>query len=1375
MQRLTLSFNGNLAAATGLALAYALAAKLALDFFTLHRAVAVIWPASGIALGGLLLGGKKWWPAVFAGSLAGNIWAGCPAPAAFFIAGGATLSALAGHALLRNPAATWLQTPQDYLRLVLCGGLASVISAFCGATTLRIFGLVPPAQWADNWLNWWLADVLGIAIASPILLLRHYRPATGWSAWRLGHAALYLAAAILAGHIIFLHWPLHPGDFGKAFYLFAFIGYGALNFGLPGVLPLVAAMALQAAFSVALGIGYFADTDPHSGLYLEWSYLLITAVLGILLALAIENHQRAERAAKSLGEFNRQILESLLEGVIVYDEHGRFKLWNRFMQAMTGITEADCLSRTPLEIFPWLARTEIPAGITRALQGETVHHALFQSVDGRWLSSVQTPLRDADNNIVGVLELVKDESSQIQFGQSLSASEARFKSILDNTPTVIFTKGRDGIYQMVNRQFAAIFGMNEADIRGRCDNDLFPADIAQTLRNNDRMVQQTRQPLIFEETIQHRDGTEHIYLSHKFPLLNPEGDLYAVCGISTDISERKAAEKLIKESERRWKFALESGGDGVWDWDLTSGKVFLSPRCMEILNFSEQDSRNNFREWETTIHPEDSPKLMADLQTHLDNLSERFSNEHRVRFGDGWRWILTRGLVIERDANGKALRMIGTQTDISERKQLQWLQLEKIVVGSPEPTLLVAGDGSILLANQPAATVFRYTLDGLLGCKVDDLVPFPASLNHAALREKFMREVKARPMSANSLLSALRADGSQFPVEISLNPLEVNNQRAVLVSIHDISERKRLERDMQLMAMIHKAIGEAVMVADADNRILAINDAFTQLTGYTEEEVVGKSTDILKSGRHGPDFYQHMWHSLLQTGHWQGEIWNKRKNGEIYHEWLVINSIYNERGELERRVAMFSEITEQKHVEQAIWRQANFDPLTDLANRRMFQDRLNQEIKKAARDRNSLAVMLLDLDRFKEVNDTLGHDMGDVLLKEAAKRLLDCVREVDTVARLGGDEFTIILGELESESDTDRVARAILHRLSEPFRLGEELAYVSVSIGITLYPQDAATPEQLMKNADQAMYNAKQQGRNRYSYFTAEMEQVAQNRMRLTNDLRLALVNGEFELNYQPVVDLATGFMHKAEALLRWRHPKRGMVSPAEFIPLAEETGLIVDIGDWVFRVAAQQIALWRASHAPDFKISVNKSPVQFARHNRGDSQWLAYMQSLGLAGQAIVIEITEGLLLDADHAVRDHLYAYRDAGVQVAIDDFGTGYSSLSYLKKFDIDYLKIDQSFVRNLDSDTSDLILCEAIIVMAHKLGLKVVAEGIETQTQMELLRAAGCDFGQGYLFSKPLAAAEFVHLFGTNLLAGQTAPAARADSSIAKLFGGEQRRD
>jgi diguanylate cyclase (GGDEF)-like protein/PAS domain S-box-containing protein len=446
-------------------------------------------------------------------------------------------------------------------------------------------------------------------------------------------------------------------------------------------------------------------------------------------------------------------------------------------------------------------------------------------------------------------------------------------------------------------------------------------------------------------------------------------------------------------------------------------------------------------------------------------------------------------------------------------------------------------------------------------------------------------------------------------------------------------------------------------------------------------------------------------------------------------------------GEVSGAIGIAIDITQKKEAEELIWRQANYDSLTGLPNRRMFYDRLEQEIKKANRANLPLALMFLDLDGFKEVNDTLGHSIGDTLLKDAAQRLGGCVRETDTVARLGGDEFTILLGELNAPTSVERIARDILRKLAEPFPLGDEVAYISASIGITLYPEDATSIEELLKNADQAMYAAKKQGRNRYNYFTPVMQKVAQTRMRLVSDLRGALAANQFRVVYQPIVELATDAIHKAEALIRWQHPTRGLVSPAEFISIAEETGMIIGIGDWVFREAASQAAIWRATHHAQFQISVNTSPVQYRNEGINHDAWFDHLQKLGLPGQSIVVEITEGLLLDAGTTITDQLLKFRDAGIRVSLDDFGTGYSSLSYLKKFDIDYLKIDQSFVRHLQAHSDDMALCEAIIVMAHKLGLKVIAEGVETEEQRDLLAAAGCDYGQGYLFSKPVPPEQF----------------------------------
>jgi diguanylate cyclase (GGDEF)-like protein/PAS domain S-box-containing protein len=435
------------------------------------------------------------------------------------------------------------------------------------------------------------------------------------------------------------------------------------------------------------------------------------------------------------------------------------------------------------------------------------------------------------------------------------------------------------------------------------------------------------------------------------------------------------------------------------------------------------------------------------------------------------------------------------------------------------------------------------------------------------------------------------------------------------------------------------------------------------------------------------------------------------------------------------------DITEKKLSDEQIWRQANFDPLTELPNRRMFHESLEHEIKIAHRKGAAFAMLFIDLDRFKEINDTLGHILGDKLLQIAAQRLCACVRDTDITARLGGDEFMVILADLDNLETVERIAQSILSNMSEPFPLNGKQSYISASIGITIYPSDASDAEQLTQNADQAMYAAKDRGRNCYSYFTVSMQEAAQHRLSMANDLRGALALQQFEVYYQPIVELQTGKINKAEALIRWHHPIKGLISPALFIPVAEEIGLIHEIGDWVFKEAAQQAKILRSTIDPRFQISINKSPIQFRRPDIMVFNWLSYLEQLKLAGDSVIIEITEGLLLDASNATFEILISYRDAGIQVSLDDFGTGYSSLSYIKKFDIDYLKIDQSFVRNLPTNITDMALCEAMILMAHKLSMKVIAEGIETPEQRDFLMQAGCDYGQGYLFSKPVPVADF----------------------------------
>ena len=674
--------------------------------------------------------------------------------------------------------------------------------------------------------------------------------------------------------------------------------------------------------------------------------------------------------------------------------------------------------------------------------------------------------------------------------------------------------------------------------------------------------------------------------------------------------------------------------------------------------------------------------------------------------------------------------------------------------------------GIIIGWNNQAEKIFGWSSGEAVGRVLSEtIIPPQYREAHVNGLKHFLLTGEGPILNSRVELLGMHRDGHEFPVELAIAPIKIADKYEFSAFIRDITKRKQAEResaktaeDLRIAAIAFET-QTAMVVTDTTPKILHVNRAFEEMTGYTAAEAIGHNPKILSAPeiRKSKAFYEEMWAGLVSKGQWSGEVLDKRKNGVIYPKWLTITAVTGPDGTVTHYVGSFFDITERKKAEEEINRLAFYDSLTNLPNRRLFYDRLEQAIKKADRAEFKVALLFIDLDKFKEVNDTLGHSMGDLLLVEAARRIGGCVRETDTLARLGGDEFIVILAELDDIGSVERVAENILRILAEPFRLGDDVAYVSASIGITLYPDDATGTEELLKNADQAMYAAKNKGRNCFSYFTQFMQQAAQAKLRLINELRGALAANQFRIYYQPVVDMATGCINKAEALVRWQHPKLGLVSPAQFIPLAEETGLIVEIGDWVFRESARQLKHWRALCNTELQVSVNMSPVQYAMlqvsvnmspvqfHSTNPYQaWSAYLRELGLPRQSMVIEITEGLLLDVDTDVTGKLLEFHDLGIQVAIDDFGTGYSALSYLKKYDIDYLKIDQSFVRNLATDHNDLVLSEAIIVMAHKLGLKVIAEGVETEVQCKLLAAAGCDYAQGYLFSRPVLAEEFTEL-------------------------------
>jgi diguanylate cyclase (GGDEF)-like protein/PAS domain S-box-containing protein len=822
----------------------------------------------------------------------------------------------------------------------------------------------------------------------------------------------------------------------------------------------------------------------------------------------IQERKVAEAELRNSSRLLRDTLGSISQGLFVLDAQHRIISFNARACELLNLSTDFLNSRPTLpEVHQLqLARGDFGAGLNRV---EALARSYFQSMGlnqapARYLrvtpqgltleiKSQMLPEGGMVRTFTDVSDYVQVQSDRARLDKLLLSMQALAQvggwEVDLQTDQVYWTEGVYRIFETSPEEYSPGTAMGTAQ-------RFFTPESMELIRNSysDSANQAPTHDLEMEAITA---KGQRIWIHSVGTSLWQDGMLLSRTSVVKNITESKLAQSALQDSENRWKLALESTGDGVWDWHIPSGVEYYSKRLIEMYGFEVGELASKSMELDQRTHPDDRAQMELARDAHFSGLTPTYFNEHRIRCKDGsWKWVLSRGMLISRDAAGRPLRMIGTHTDITERKD----------------------------------------------------------------------------------------------------------------------------------------------------------------------------TEVL------------------------------------------------------------------------IRQQAFFDTLTGLPNRRMLRERLEQEVRRSRRDGQQLAILFIDLDHFKEVNDTLGHDSGDQLLVEAGRRIKQCVRDSDTVARMGGDEFTVILTDISNTDHLEPLLQKILRSMDALFQIGDEQVFVSASIGITLYPLDATEIEDLFKNADQALYVAKGEGRNRFSFFTPALQEAAQTRVRLANDLRTALNDNQFRVLYQPIVELATGSIHKAEALIRWQHPKRGLVSPAAFIPIAESSGLIVDIGEWVFQQAAAQVQKWRQSLHPEFQISVNRSPVQFRHDDSGRASWGLQMHAMGLPGEALVVEITEGLLLDTSEVVGDQLLALGDAGIKVSLDDFGTGYSSLAYLQKFDIDFIKIDQSFVRHLIPGSTDLALCKAIIVMAHALGMQVIAEGVETVQQRDLLKEAGCDYGQGYLFARPISAQE-----------------------------------
>jgi diguanylate cyclase (GGDEF)-like protein/PAS domain S-box-containing protein len=685
-------------------------------------------------------------------------------------------------------------------------------------------------------------------------------------------------------------------------------------------------------------------------------------------------------------------------------------------------------------------------------------------------------------------------------------------------------------------------------------------------------------------------------------------------------------------------------------------------------------------------------------------------------------------------------------------------RVSSIINSAPQGMMVVDASGNIIVANRRMRQIIGYAPEELIGLKVEQLIPHEMRSNHTGLREMFIRSPATRPMGKSRVLQALHRDGHRIPVEIGLSQLGDDDESLTLTTLIDVSERMVLEQEVESNRQRLIAANQRILLA-TDSAEIGIWEFSLADGSLIWDDWMYRIYGL--SSKHGTPGYDD-WKQLVHTDDLERIIHEIDKSiqddagldsefrivrGDDEVRWIKVNGalLYDTVGKPKGMIGINQDVTDKIEQESLIWQQANYDSLTGLPNRKLLHELLEQEIRLAHRHQEQLWLLFLDLDGFKQINDTLGHHAGDDLLQQVAGRIKTSLRESDVVARLGGDEFVVIISSTKDSGFVDQLALKLIGVIAQEYQLGESSVHITTSIGIANYPNDAATTDELLAFADQSMYAAKEGGKNRYTYFTPELQAESVRRNQIANELRRAIANQELEAFYQPIIDLANGKMYKAEALVRWRHPERGIIPPDEFITVAEETGLITSLGSLMFDLVFSQLQTWKPLLGDDFQFSINMSPFQLKVMPEQYDDWLQRLEQCGIRGSNITIEITEGMLLKSDEVVNQRLLQYRDAGVQVAIDDFGTGYSSLAYLKEFHIDYLKIDKSFTLNLQSDSSQHTLSEAIIVMAHKLGLKVIAEGVETEQQLDLLREMKCDFAQGYFYSRPLSRDDFARLF------------------------------
>jgi diguanylate cyclase (GGDEF)-like protein/PAS domain S-box-containing protein len=837
-----------------------------------------------------------------------------------------------------------------------------------------------------------------------------------------------------------------------------------------------------------------------------------------------------------------------------------------------------------------------------------------------------------------------------------------------------------------------------------------------------------------EESVVYPDNSPALLETLKSPMIGARGQLYGVVGISRDITERHKLHEHIRTSENIYRNVLKTALDGFWIVSM-DGVIQDANRAYSVMSGYTHEELVGMPIFELEVF-ENENAVKAHIALIKQAISHRFETKHRRK--DGSIFDVEINVTYWPDEGGKIFVFI---KDVTERHLAETLLQESEArfrnIFEQTPTMAVQGydrEHKAVFWNKASETLFGYTSEQALGETIENLI-VPEHKRELTTRHIDMWFMD-KQVDAPSEMVLQRADGSAAQVFSSHVLFESSSGQTELYCIHmDLTALKQAEDQIVTLSQAIEQSPVSVILTDTRGMIEYVNAEFEKVTGYSRDEVIGKPTSMLKSGQTASGKYKELWKALTRGKPWEGEFQNSKKDGTVFWESAHIAPLTNSLGQVTHFLAVKQDITHHKIQEEKILHQAHFDSLTDLPNRFLSLDRLEQMIREAKRAKGQVAVFFLDLDDFKKVNDTLGHQVGDELLTEAAKRLRDAVREADIVGRLGGDEFIVMMSLEMGSGAIMHVASNLLEAFRAPFSLNGRELVSTVSIGVAVYPNDGLSPAELLRQADAAMYYSKSEGRNTFNFYTESMNKDVARRLLIEEQLRGALARNELTVHYQAVVRLQDRKLIGAEALLRWKNELVGNITPDEFIPIAEQTGLIVNIGRYVLEQAISQAAEWRQRYTPEFTIAINLSPRQFR-----DAQLLPCIVELLSATQTkpsqLELEITEGVLMSGHAEVDKMLSSIHELGVTISMDDFGTGYSSLSYLRSYPFNVLKVDKSFVSDISVDTADLELVSAAVSMAHGLGLEVIAEGVETEQQYQLLLDLGCNFAQGYLFGKPL---------------------------------------